>query len=124
MRANKLRTRTNKLRTRANQQLIYTAKIALLSHPRLYYHFYVVFTYISIRYTNYKKHQKKIKSALSMQILNLPFFALPMPAVVEKLLYPDVFLHGFLDQLAELQRLRVGLLVPVRTEILGVLAFR
>ena len=29
--------RANKLRTRANQQLIYTAKIARLSHPRLYY---------------------------------------------------------------------------------------
>ena len=59
-----------------------------------------------------------------MQILNFPFFALPMTAVVEKLLYPDVFLHGFLDQLAELKGLRVGLLVPVRTEILGIFAFR
>ena len=59
-----------------------------------------------------------------MQILNFPFFALPMTAVVEKLLYPDVLLHGFLDQLAELQGLRVCLLVPMRLEILGVLAFR
>ena len=36
-----------------------------------------------------------------MQILNLPFFALPMTAVVEGLLYSYVFLHGLLDPLAQ-----------------------